>query len=1294
MSSKAPSPNPNLGDPARITLEEQLALARQIFQHEKLKRYRDKFQLLKFLLDLTQTPQRVPKEDWRRAIVWFYFRDAKAENGNLSREEMRVWEEGLIDALSGQPQGSEAKSYKDGFKDGKTATAWQNHPGKKAASTLATLLDRYFDELNPQSEFEIRLENWVPVVRRRQDSASRVTDPATALLAISSRATSPVGRDTELNPLVVAIGDYYKALRHRAERTKWQRPGAVKVHASEIQIPARVLKERARPKRERPLKQEATDESRRTYIDPQIAVLYEMPGDKKEEVPWEQERQNLTRAVILGPPGGGKTFLTQTTILALVSQGLQELTIQKITLDKLPVPVWIELNTLAASHIGNETLETMLSSLVRRLYGGGPALEEWLRQWLPESNCWLVLDGLDQVESQHLPRLKNQLELIQRWKCHVVLTCRKANYDPAYLDCWDGVTLYELAPFGSTEITDFINRWHGMDERGEKLNGVVGRSFSLQQTFRTPLMATLACLANESEMLNQDTRRVDLYGWILRDFLRKAWREDARPRENPNVDYQLTILRSVAWSLFVASPSSNQFRYADVTRAIRRAVGAETSLNKGAELLDEFVDRGILTVDGLRNHETVYSFPHRSLQEYLVARYIAEEVATMGWESALGLLDKKAWSAEWQEVIVLLAGILDHPAPLLEMLRDEKKDDVFRHRLALAVRCISELSLSVDCKTLIDDVTLLAWERYWEYAATEVVVAELGNAISTVASSEGMFLPLVQPADYLAELVGHPYWRDTTAIRSLGRLGAAAARPEVVDRLTGCFPLQDPDPDNLSYSMPEEAQLAVQSLVSIATASGSRVVVDRLMHCLEHSQSWTETHAAAEALGGISFAASIPGVVDRLVDLLQEYAGESASIALAGFGAAAARPDVVDRLLGWLTDPSTTVRHCASRALRGMGAAAIHRPEVLDRLIEDIRQPTSELTSSVIDVVIGMGPAAARPDMVTALLERLHDRSTWYPDDHTKYRGHGDTRNWAAAALGEISTQTVQPEVVDALIVCLRDDNPVLQCEAIEALGIIGPRAALLRPDLVNLLLERLTDEHGFWSGDTGYAAVHALKSMLPALISSDVVDRLEDCLGHSDFMVKLRAIDLIDSSGPAAFGSGVVLRLRDCLRDKSEAVRSNAAEALRRMEPPFGPEVSRCKIRYLFKHLDAHADMLARFMDSGARFFSPPEGITIRWVSELAAAAAQAVGGPAAPAAAAAPVEEETEFNVILVAVGANRIGVIKAVREVTRLGLMEAKDLVDGAPKPIKECVNKDEAVAIQKKLTDAGATVEVSR
>jgi len=113
-------------------------------------------------------------------------------------------------------------------------------------------------------------------------------------------------------------------------------------------------------------------------------------------------------------------------------------------------------------------------------------------------------------------------------------------------------------------------------------------------------------------------------------------------------------------------------------------------------------------------------------------------------------------------------------------------------------------------------------------------------------------------------------------------------------------------------------------------------------------------------------------------------------------------------------------------------------------------------------------------------------------------------------------------------------------------------------------------------------------------------------------------------------------------------------------------------------------------------------QGLTLLEASQLVkileeklgvSAAAASVAVSAGPAqAAAAPVEEKTEFTVVLTAAGANKINVIKAVREVTSLGLKEAKDLVDGAPKTIKEGITKDEAAAIQKKFVDAGASVEV--
>jgi large subunit ribosomal protein L7/L12 len=121
---------------------------------------------------------------------------------------------------------------------------------------------------------------------------------------------------------------------------------------------------------------------------------------------------------------------------------------------------------------------------------------------------------------------------------------------------------------------------------------------------------------------------------------------------------------------------------------------------------------------------------------------------------------------------------------------------------------------------------------------------------------------------------------------------------------------------------------------------------------------------------------------------------------------------------------------------------------------------------------------------------------------------------------------------------------------------------------------------------------------------------------------------------------------------------------------------------------------------DKVAKLVEDVKALTVLELSELVKAleeefgvsAAAPVAVAAAPAAAAAPVEEKTEFDVILKAIGQQKIQVIKAVREITGLGLKEAKDLVDGAPKAVKEGVSKDDAAAMEEKLKAAGAEVEV--
>lgn len=126
---------------------------------------------------------------------------------------------------------------------------------------------------------------------------------------------------------------------------------------------------------------------------------------------------------------------------------------------------------------------------------------------------------------------------------------------------------------------------------------------------------------------------------------------------------------------------------------------------------------------------------------------------------------------------------------------------------------------------------------------------------------------------------------------------------------------------------------------------------------------------------------------------------------------------------------------------------------------------------------------------------------------------------------------------------------------------------------------------------------------------------------------------------------------------------------------------------------VDLDADLEAIFQKLDALPLGKAAQLVKAMENRWGVSAAAPVAVAAAPAAAAAAVEEKTSFDVILEAAGEKKIDVIKVVRAVTGLGLKEAKDLVDGAPKPVKEGVSKDEAATIQKQLADAGAKVKVA-
>ncbi len=325
-----------------------------------------------------------------------------------------------------------------------------------------------------------------------------------------------------------ALHHYYRAVIERLDRTPWFRGGEA-VRASRIAVPARVLKEDTRPGPERPGHRPGEDErgdrAERPLMDPEIAALYEEPTRQKrqEEVPWTRERLRLRRAIVLGAPGGGKSFFTDMTAVEIARDALRQLDEHRAAIDVLPVPIHVELAALAARDLPRDPADALLAVLAQTL-APWPRLLEHIRPRLRTETAWLILDALDQVEEADRSHLRARLAAIgaQQWRCRVILTCRVANYDRAFIP-WATLTEYDLAPFDPREVRRFIDRWFGpIDARGQALRQAVEASFALRNACRNPLIATLACLAHEEIPVTEDTRRVDLYARVLRGLARRA----------------------------------------------------------------------------------------------------------------------------------------------------------------------------------------------------------------------------------------------------------------------------------------------------------------------------------------------------------------------------------------------------------------------------------------------------------------------------------------------------------------------------------------------------------------------------------------------------------------------------------------------------------------------------------------------------------------------------------------------------------------------------------------------------
>jgi HEAT repeat protein len=906
---------------------------------------------------------------------------------------------------------------------------------------------------------------------------------------------------------------YYEALISRLDNTPWRHTDGSTVTVRNIAIPVQVLMEEKPlyPELEDSERQEGEEEPARRYMDPEIARYYEEPaGEKRKQlVRWDNERGKAQRAVILGAPGGGKSFLAALTAISLAEQGLKSLQ-EGIPLEELPLPVHLDLTDLAKTlESGNEELQAILLGNIREHspHDLGPSFWSWLGECLRTGQGWLILDALDQVPQPLRPALHSWLENLenQRWLCHRILTCRTPNYDRSWLP-WHQVKEYELAPFEPRDIRRLIERWfEGDTDKASSLKTTLDLSFSLAHACRSPLITTLVCLVHEEQPLAEETRRRDLYNRALRLLLKRGWQDRGESWSESDLDERLWVLEKVAWELFPKRPEVNQFGHREVLQALQQALKVLGLSTAPDQLRNDLLKSGILVEAGLdRRGQARFSFLHRSFLEYLAARALAGRVAEEGWEAIVDLVDRKAWHPAWQEVILFLAGELEDPAPLLELVSDETKDDYFRYRLALAARCLAESALRINeshMASLSDRIARDAFDFWWDNRLRDTDALPIIGALPVVAQVTGhapnvlSAMGMVSLACDLCRMRGTTDW-----VRALRALRVAAA-------------------------------------VAFADA---QVVAD-LLDLLLDDCSESVRHGAALVLEAASEAISTPA-------------------------------PVVSALCRALTDRSGAVRAAAARALGNMGEKATGDPNIIpvlwNRLSQDpesvvrvrsamaLSRIWGEIDGNTVlhlaDIVVTDTDEAVRAAVVRVLTERenvlfseqvipvLLDRVTGAKDS--------SVRAGAARVLGALpGLTTLCSEVVAALVECLSHDNDgMTRARAARALGALRPTKAC-NLGVVPALLDRVQNDS---EKIVRRSCARALRTLADSADRPEVASILIQCV-LSDKSAQVR--------GQAARTLGVMKRASDnsakvigvlgrVLKTDNAYVRRGAIAALRMM--------------------------------------------------------------------------------------------------------------------------------------------------
>jgi HEAT repeat protein len=747
----------------------------------------------------------------------------------------------------------------------------------------------------------------------------------------------------------------------------------------------------------------------------------------------EDAKLTTPRFVVLGPPGSGKTTLMQYL-------GWRAANGQLHMAGRRLLPVRIRLRdweSFAADKVGAEQqLPAYLTQHYRHL-SPAPDAVHW-RRWLQNGEVLLLFDGIDEIQGAPFFLSLAATTLATFANCPAVLTCRTVSFEQHRRICPD-FSIFTLAGLTQTQCHAYIHAFPAEYSTGYSVDEVIKRLYrtpQLRPLAANPLLLSIICYVADNPSADSfPTTRVELYRKAVEKLLTFRAQRIVVPYPGPPpaAHEKLAILQRAALQLFAQNDRRLNFSGHLLGQALKQALSEErygdnTAPWANALLTDLLQNSGLLQGDA----EQGFFFLHLTLHEFLAAAALASHVNSQGWNAPLTvagrhvsivqLIDKKSWDPRWQEVLVLVSGQVTDPLPLLTLLT-EKKDDLFRHRLALAVESLAEVRMDARgaLAPVIDQVTedtVSTWLRY-ETRGVSAVVSHLTRALSALGSLGGRIekTPLLRwLQSRLCEV--NPDVR-AGIVEALGYMGAHLAHETA---LLAALIASVRDDDVLVRVKTVEALRRVGAV----TLQHPDMLL-ALIQAATNDQEWLVRVSANRALCFLQETLAHPP--DELVAFLNTQPARSSSLNDKKRSSQQVRHDlplattVAADLVAALRDPDSGTRVQAAARIKQLRAAGQH-PDQLPVLVElALHDTDSGVRAQAVDTLSSFRPFdGEHANIVLIVATALRDRTA-------------NVRAQAAQALGQSSLPPQhRQEALLALLNALEDSDSEVRFAAAEAL--------------------------------------------------------------------------------------------------------------------------------------------------------------------------------------------------------------------------------------------------------------------